>query len=97
MHLAPGAIDVPQLFVCANGAAATMLEMLKVPVWLFVSMTLDAALVVPMPWLAKVISLGVTDMFWACRQAHEINAGKRKPQRLLGLEITGNPLETCSI
>lgn len=49
VHFAFGAIDVPQLFVCAKGAAAWMLAIVRVPVWLFHRVTLLAGLVVPVP------------------------------------------------
>src|SRR5215469_6210978 len=84
-------MDAPQLFVCAKGAPASMLEMLSVPAWLLRSVTLYAALVAPTPWLGKAITLGETEMFCARSPAHGTNASKRKPQRLRRSEITGGP------
>jgi hypothetical protein len=71
--------------------------MLSVPVWLFDSVTANAPLVVPIPWLGNGTCLGETSMFCACNPAQENNASKRKPHWLLVLEITGTPWEIESI
>src|SRR3954447_17262903 len=92
VHWAFGAIEVPQLFVCAKGAAVWMLEMVRVPVWLFNSVIAYEALVVLIPWLGNAISLGETEMFCACSPAQESKTSERKPLRLLNLKRTGNPL-----
>ena len=46
VHVALGAIEVPQSFVWAKGPDVWMLEMFSVPAWLFVNVTACAELVV---------------------------------------------------
>ena len=57
-QLAPGAILVPQVFVWLNWPVTAMLLMVRVPVPVFVSVTVWALLVVKTTWVEKVRLVG---------------------------------------
>jgi len=59
VHDAPAPSEVPQLFVCANGAGVEIPVMLIDVAWLLVIVTTDAALVELIGWFGKGISFGV--------------------------------------
>ena len=69
-----------------------MLEMVRVPAWLFRTVTEEAALVELMPWLGNAISLGLTEMFcaWTMLQL-ETKSKTKRPKRQRSLYFTDPP------